>query len=194
METGYKVADCMTIKPITVSKDTSLVDCSKMMRDKHVGSLLVVEKGKLIGLITEQDMVRKAMAELLDPEKTVIEKVMVTELITITPDKDIYDALKMMRDYNIRHLPVMDRGQMVGFLTMKDILKIQPQLFDLIVEKIELREESRKPISAEEEGVCDGCGNYAADLEEVDGSMLCSACRNLEDHSNADEQEEEDIA
>jgi len=192
VETGYKVADCMTIQPITISKDMLLVDCAKLMRDKHVGSLIVVEKGKLVGLVTEQDMVRKAMAELFDRDGSKAEDIMITELVTITPDKDIYDALKMMRDYNIRHLPVMDRGQMVGFLTIKDILKIQPQLFDLMVEKFELREEARKLNlgSDEEEGVCDGCGNYSADLELTDGSKLCTACRNREGEVV---EEEEDI-
>lgn len=191
METGYKVADCMTIQPITISKDLLLVDCAKLMRDKHVGSLIVIEKGKLLGLVTEQDIVRKAVAELFDRDKAKAGDVMITDLVTITPDKDIYDALKMMRDYNIRHLPVMDRGQMVGFLTIKDILKIQPQLYDLIVEKIELRESSRKPgFVSEEDGVCDGCGIFTSDLELVDGSMLCTACRNRE---GGDVEEEEDL-
>jgi CBS domain-containing protein len=193
METGYKIGDCMTIQPVTVSKDISLSDCAKMMRDKRVGSLLVIDKGKLVGLITEQDLVRKAMAEALDTNKTLVKDVMIpsADLVTIGPEKDIYDALKTMRDYSIRHLPVMQRGQLVGFLTQKDILKIQPQLFDLVVEKIALREESRKPLNTEENGVCDSCGNYSADLEEVDGAVLCAECRTTEDHS--EENEEEDL-
>jgi CBS domain-containing protein len=193
METGYKVADCMTIKPITITKDMLLVDCAKLMRDKHVGSLLVLDKGKLVGLLTEQDMVRKAMAESYDRATSRVNDIMINELITISPEKDIYDALKIMRDFNIRHLPVMDRGQMVGFLTMKDILKIQPQLFDLIVEKMEIREESRKPLNPENEGVCDSCGNFSSDLSEVDGTMVCYECRSKEDSTDVDEQEEEDI-
>lgn len=177
MKTGYKVGDCMTIHPVTVPKTTTLVDCANLMSDKHVGSLLVEDKGKIVGIVTEQDMVRKGIAKLLDPAKAHIEKVMETELMTISPDKDIFEALTMMRDYNIRHVPVLDKGKFVGFLTIKDILKIQPQLFELIVEKFELREESRKPVFGGEEGVCEVCGNYSSDLEEVDGQNVCPQCK-----------------
>ena len=102
-------------------------------------------------------------------------------MITISPTKDIYDALKVMRDFNVRHLPVLDKGKFLGFLTIKDILKIQPQLFEIIVEKFELREESRKPVFGgdENEGICEVCGNYSANIEEAsNGSKVCPQCKN----------------
>jgi signal-transduction protein with cAMP-binding, CBS, and nucleotidyltransferase domain len=177
MKTGYKVGDCMTIHPVIVKKDSTLKQCADIMKDKHVGSLLVEDKGKIAGIITEQDMVRKGMAALLDPSTTPVSKIMETELMTISPEKDIFEALTEMRDYNIRHLPVIDKGKFVGFLTIKDILKIQPQLFELIVEKFELREETRKPIFGGEEGVCEICGNYSSELEESEGQMICRQCK-----------------
>jgi len=179
MKTGYKVGDAMTIHPVTVNEDTTLKECAEIMAEKHVGSLLIEEKGRVVGIVTEQDLVRKAIANLLDPASTPVKKIMEKELLTISPDKDIYDALKIMRDYNIRHLPVIDKGRFVGFLTIKDILKIQPQLFDLIVEKFELREEARKPVFGGEdtEGVCEVCGNYSDNLEDVDGQKVCPQCK-----------------
>jgi CBS domain-containing protein len=177
MKTGYKVGDCMTMHPVTVNKSSTLKDCANLMADKHVGSLLVEEKGKIVGIVTEQDMVRKGIAKLLDPAITPIEQVMEAEVITISPDKDIFEALTTMRDYNIRHVPVIDKGKFVGFLTIKDVLKIQPQLFELIVEKFELKEEARKPIFGGEEGVCEVCGNYSSDLEDVDGQQVCAQCK-----------------
>ncbi|MBU1199508.1 MAG: CBS domain-containing protein [Nanoarchaeota archaeon] len=179
MKTGYKVGDAMTINPITVTADISLKECAEIMDKKHVGSLLVKDDGKISGIITEQDMVRKAMAKLLDPAKTTVKEIMETELMTIAPDKDIFDALTKMRDYNIRHLPVIEKGKFVGFLTIKDILKIQPQLFELIVEKFELKEESRKPVfgGGDDEGVCEICGNYSDDIQEAgNGQKVCSQC------------------
>jgi len=71
---------------------------------------------------------------------------METNLTTTTPDEDIFEALRIMRDYNIRHLPVMHQGKFVGLVTLKDILKIEPDLYEIMVEKIELREAERKPI------------------------------------------------
>ena len=193
MKTGYKVGDCMTIHPITVPKESSILDCAKLMAEKHVGSLIVEDKRKLLGLLTEQDMVRKGIAQGKDPGSTPVTDIMISsgEIITIAPNEDLYDALRLMRDYNIRHLPVLDSGTLIGFLTIKDILKIQPQLFDVLVEKFELREESRKPVMDPDDAasVCDECSNFSDDLEEVDGLRLCPTCRGA-DEEVAEEEEE----
>lgn len=146
MKTGYKVCDAMTLKPIMVKPNTSIVECAKMMAEHHVGSLLIGEGKNLLGIITEQDIVRKVVGKGLDVKKSSVVDFMEKRLITVSPDLDIFDALKIMTDYNIRHLPVKDDGHMIGFLTLKDILKIQPELFELLVDKIELRESERKPI------------------------------------------------
>jgi len=75
-----------------------------------------------------------------------VENFMEKRLITIAPEVDIFDAINMMSEYNIRHLPVMSDNKMIGFVTLKDILKIEPELFELLVDKFELRETERKPI------------------------------------------------
>jgi len=66
--------------------------------------------------------------------------------VTTTPDEDIFEAIRIMRDYDFRHLPVKHDGKIVGLITLKDILKIEPDLYEIMVEKIQLREEERKPI------------------------------------------------
>lgn len=179
MKTGYKVMHAMTKEPIEVAPDTSLQECSKLMANNHVGSLIIRENGELKGIITEQDIVRKAVAVGLDTEKTTVSEIMVEELTVIEPDKDIYDALVLMKKLNIRQLPVMKNGNMEGLLTLKDILKIEPQLFDLLVEKFELREAERKPIHRfiPTEGVCQACGEYSEKINNVDGTLLCDKCK-----------------
>ena len=136
----------MTKAPIVVDPNTSIVDCAKTMLENHIGSLLVGENGKLLGIITEQDIVRKVVAKTNDLEKSKVEDYMEKRLFTITPEADILDAIKMMSEANIRHLPVKNNNKMIGFVTLKDILKIEPELFELMVDKIELRESERKPI------------------------------------------------
>ncbi len=177
MKTGYKVCDAMTEKPITISPDLSLQECAKIMADHHVGAVIVHSK-ELNGIITEQDIVRKSVINNDKPSVRKASEIMETMIHTIEPEKDIYDALIHMREKNIRHLPVMSGGEMVGLLTLKDILKIEPQLFDLIVEKFELREEERKPINTqnEKEGICQECGKYAEELVESDGVFVCQKC------------------
>ena len=146
MKTGYKVGDAMTFKPVFVSPNTTLLDCSKLMGEKHVGSLIIKSNGKPLGIITEQDIVRKGVAKGADFSQTTAEDIMETKLYTVQPEDDIYDALMIMNDYNIRHIPVTHNEELVGFLTIKDVLKIEPALFDLVVGKFEIREEEHKPV------------------------------------------------
>lgn len=178
MKTGYKVYDCMTTKPISVSSGASLEECAKVMAKNHVGALVIKDNHESKGLITEQDIVRNVIAKGINPLTKKVNDFMETKLITIGPNDDIYDALIKMRDSNIRHLPVVDKGKMVGLLTIKDILKIEPSLFELVVEKFELREEKRKPVDRiiEREAICQGCGAYVEDVKKVKGSLLCERC------------------
>ncbi|MEM0230871.1 MAG: CBS domain-containing protein [Candidatus Woesearchaeota archaeon] len=177
MKTGYKVCDAMTREPITVSPETSICDCARIMKQKHVGGLLITEGKKLRGIITEQDIVRKAVAQNIDCSKVPVKKLMVKKLITIGPEADIYNALIKMRDNNIRHLPIVDGQNIIGLLTIKDILKIQPELFDLIVEKFEIREEEHKPVRTISNSVCELCGNPAKKLYRVKDMLVCVECR-----------------
>ncbi len=176
MKTGYKVYDAMTEKPVIVNKNISLMECANVMKDHHVGALIVDDD--YLSIITEQDIVRKGVSIGLDPSRTIVSEIMVKVDHAIEPHKDIFDALIVMKDKNIRHLPVMDEGKMLGLLTLKDILKIEPQLFDLLVEKFELKEEERKPINniRDKEGVCNLCGNYSESLAEKDGVLSCKEC------------------
>jgi CBS domain-containing protein len=178
MKTGYKVYECMTTKPISVTSDSSLEKCAKIMAENHVGALVVKDDHKSIGLLTEQDIVRKVLAKGTNPLAKKVKDFMETKLITISSNDDIYDALIKMRDSNVRHLPVVDKGKMVGLLTIKDVLKIEPQLFELLVEKFELREETRKPIDRiiSNEGICQGCGAYAENVKKIDRTLLCERC------------------
>ena len=181
MKSGYKVADAMTINPISISTDITLLECARIMSEKHVGTVVIKDNEHSLGILTEQDIVRKAVAKGVNVNERV-KDFMETKLITISPNADIYDALIKMRDNNIRHLPVVEDNKMLGLLTIKDILKIEPELFDLIVEKFELREESRKPINRiiPSEGICQECGEYFEKVKEIDGTVLCEKCAKQE--------------
>jgi CBS domain-containing protein len=149
METGISVLDAMTKAPVSISPTQTIEHASKLMLDHKVGSLLVMEKNTLVGILTEGDLVRRVMTKNLRPSEIVVKTIMSTNLITITPELDIYDAIMTMHNFDIRHAPVVSKGNIVGFLTMKDVLKIEPALFDVIVDKIKLREELDKPVYAD---------------------------------------------
>ncbi|MBI5065110.1 CBS domain-containing protein [Candidatus Woesearchaeota archaeon] len=179
MKTGFYVGEAMTVNPVVVTPDTTLLEAAEIMERSHVGSLVVKEKDKLVGIATEQDLVRKGLVKNKKSGEIKIREVMETDLRTITTDNDVFDALQMMRDYNIRHLPVVEKGKLVGLVTTKDILKIQPDLFEILAEKIHLREEERKPVwtPGEEEGLCQACGKRSLSLKEKDEVLMCRKCR-----------------
>ena len=178
MKTGCNVYDAMTKRPVTVKLDASIEDCAKIMKKEAVGSVVIVEADTCVGILTESDIIKKIIAEEKDVSMLVRE-VMSKNLITVNPNQDIYDAAVIMRNSNIRHVIVMDDKKFMGFLTAKDVLKIQPQLFDLLIEKIELREETEKPIFKfyEKDGICELCGEYSTKIYDVDDSKVCVKCR-----------------
>jgi len=180
MKTGIKVIDAMTQNPVMVNLNATLKQAANLMEEMHVGSLLVEENKKVVGILSEQDIVRKAVAQGTVGQFKV-KNIMEEHLITISPEKDIFEAITVMRDHNIRHLPVMDQGKFYGLITTKDILRIEPDLFELLVERIELKEAERKPINRlnEKEGLCELCGQYSHELTEEEGSQMCTKCREL---------------
>jgi len=182
MKSGIQVADAMTVNLISVSKDTTLKDCAKVMRDTNIGAVIVKEDGRSVGILTEKDVVRNVVAEGIDANDVTAADYMITKLITIEPGADIYDALIKMRDNKIKRIPVVENEKVLGLLTVKDILKIEPQLFELIVEKYELREESRKPINRiiPTEGICQVCGEYSQRVRKIKDTVLCENCSHKE--------------
>lgn len=142
IKTGIKVMDAMTKKPISVTPIETVTNCTKLMLEKHVGSLLVKENEKLLGILTERDLVR--MISLgVDPETTKVKQIMTTKIVTITPEKDIYEAILLMNKENLRRLPVILDNRIIGLITLRDILTLQPTLFDLILDKISIKDSMR---------------------------------------------------
>lgn len=176
MKTGYQVADAMTTKPVSISKESTLTECAILMAEHKVGSLIVEHNNKISGIITDTDVVRKVVALGMDPKKMKAEDVMVKGVITILPEMDLYDALVKMNEMNIRQLPVVENGKILGLLTLKDILKIEPALFELMVDNIEVREEERKPIHGSRQ-ICEACGEMVAKLYLVNGASVCMTCK-----------------
>lgn len=174
MKTGYQVCDAMTKKPVVVSADSTVEESAKVMNKHRVGSVLVNEENKLVGIITDQDIVRKVIAKGLHPKEAVVKKHMSKNLVTIAPEKDIFEAINLMANENVKQLPVMDGRKMIGIITQKDILKLEPELFDLLADKLEVKEEEHKPHL--NEGICQECGKYEKKLITRNDVLICKEC------------------
>ncbi|SRR5579884_817429 len=105
-----------------ISPKTTLREAAKQMRDKRIGSLLVSEGMERIGIVSETDFVRKALAEGLNPDTTPVEKIMSQPVIGIDIDKTAKEANDLMATKGIRHLAVTDKGKIVGIISVRDLV------------------------------------------------------------------------
>jgi CBS domain-containing protein len=173
MKTGVKVSDAMSVDPVSTSGDTSVFDASKLMLERRVGSLLVLHDIYLEGILTEKDIVN-VIAKGLDPLKTLVSEVMTIQVHSISPNIDLAKAMHEMQKNKVRRLPVVKGETLVGILTMNDILKIQPTLFELVIAKSftgSMNSNKEKYL----EGVCESCDNFAQ-LHDRDGQFICAEC------------------
>jgi CBS domain-containing protein len=120
---GKNVRDEMTENPRVMSTSTPVVDAARMMRVDHVGSLPVVDDGRLVGMITDRDIAIRVVAEGAEVETTQVGSVYTPEPVTVTPDEDLDEALRLMVRHQIRRLPVVEGNVLVGILTQADIAR-----------------------------------------------------------------------
>lgn len=117
-----RVHEVMTENPVTVEKLTSLAEAARVMRDAGIGDVLVVDEGRLRGIVTDRDLVVRAMAENRDPAETTVQAVCTAEPITVKPDDGVDEALHLMRRHALRRLPVQtEEGELVGVVTLGDL-------------------------------------------------------------------------
>ncbi|CAN5762116.1 hypothetical protein BH20ACT23_BH20ACT23_18170 [soil metagenome] len=116
-----KVGELASGEVIGVEPGRSLRAAAEVMWERNVGSVVVQREGKLVGILTERDTLR-AMAAYVDPDQTPVERLMTTEVCTVTPDWDVYEAAAEMSAHRIRHLVLQSDGKVVGVLSMRDVL------------------------------------------------------------------------
>ncbi|MFP3260072.1 MAG: CBS domain-containing protein [Sulfolobus sp.] len=123
------VKEYMKANVITVSKDTTMEQVARIMTEENVGSVIVVDNGKPVGIITERDIVKGiGKGKKLDSKA---EEIMTSSLITVREDSPVTGALALMRQFNIRHLPVVnDKGELTGIISIRDVAKAIDNYFE----------------------------------------------------------------
>lgn len=129
----FRVEDIMTPAVKTVELGTSVLDATKIMEDMFLGALIVVERSRAVGIITERDVIHRVVNACLDPKRTTVEEVMSSPVITISPDASIEKAAQVMIDRRIKKLPVLKDGRLVGIITATDIVREVPHLREEIL-------------------------------------------------------------
>lgn len=106
---------------LSAGANEDLIEVAARMRFHEVGALLVFYRGVLQGIVTERDLV-SAVAEGADPATATVERYMTRDPVTVTPDTDVAEAAALMLNLGVRHLPVVEDGQVVGMLSARDLL------------------------------------------------------------------------
>lgn len=125
-----KVRDVMTSQVETVTPNCTIEEIARLMKSNDVGSIPVCEGKKVLGMITDRDIVIKVLADGKNLLSVSAKDIMNSDVITVTSDQDVHEAARVMADYQIRRLPVIDQGKIVGIVA----------LGDLAIEKIHVNE------------------------------------------------------
>jgi CBS domain-containing protein len=117
------VSQAMTATPRSIESGESVVEAARLMASENVGSLPVVEGGQLVGIVTDRDLVLQVLAKDLDPSKVTISEVASENPVVAKPDEPLDAALQRMAQAQIRRLPVVDDGRLVGILAQADVAR-----------------------------------------------------------------------
>jgi CBS domain-containing protein len=115
------VRDAMTEDPRSIGKSVSVVEAARLMREQDIGSLPITDDEKLVGMITDRDITTRVVAEAADLKMTSVDDVYSRDLISIEPDIGLEEALQLMARHQVRRLPVVENGRLVGIVAQADI-------------------------------------------------------------------------
>jgi CBS domain-containing protein len=121
---GPKVREVMTDRPRCVTPETLISEAARLMKSDDVGSLPILEGERLTGIVTDRDIVLQAVAEEKDPRGMPVREVASRELVTIGPEEDLSEALRLMASHQVRRIPVVDEdSRLVGIVAQADIAR-----------------------------------------------------------------------
>ena len=118
---AQSIREIMTADPRNLDTGATVQDAAREMRDGDVGDVLLVENGRLAGLVTDRDIVVRAVAEGRDPARTRVGEIATRDVIALTPDQTVDDAIRIVREQNVRRIPVVQDGRPVGIVSIGDL-------------------------------------------------------------------------
>jgi len=171
------VKEAMKTNLVIVQPTITVLEAAKLMKNRRIGNVIVVEKKQPIGILTESDILKKVVAEGMNAKDVLVKDVMSTPIIVVDPYITIEEAMNVMGKCNVRRLPVIEKGELIGIVTQKDISAISPVLHEISREwhDIKVRDESyyKRQIFS---GKCEDCGTLSSNLKSVDGRLICEDC------------------
>ncbi len=171
------VREVMTSPPIELDEENTADVAAQVMERFKISSVIVVGRGGPVGIVTKRDLIEKVMAKNRLPSDVKLKEIMSSPLVTIEPSASLEDAVRLMNRLGISRLVVSYKGNVQGVLSLKDVLRITPDIIAVVKEQIRVRggpPTKREPYM---EGYCDSCGEWSDMLVRMEEQYLCEECR-----------------
>ena len=121
---AQSIREVMTENPEAVSGDSTVTDAATVMRDKDIGDVLWVEGEEVKGILTDRDIAVRVVAEGKDPTSTTVSDVATTDLKTLSPDDSVDEAVELVREHDVRRVPVVEDARPVGIVSLGDLARV----------------------------------------------------------------------
>jgi CBS domain-containing protein len=178
MTTRVLVRDIMNSPVVSASPNDTIHDIAKKMKEGNIGSIVIMEKDKPVGIVTDWDIVSNAIVNDAKPSQIKAKDVM-KEIYTIESEESITEAARLLRKHNIKRLGVVYKNRFVGIISSSDVIAVTPDLVEVVSEKAAIiRGELGIARSAGNvSGYCDECGEWSDLLQHDEGTFICEVCR-----------------
>jgi CBS domain-containing protein len=127
-----KVEDVMTREIITIDENATVKEAAEIMNQNDISCLIAARNGRAIGIITERDLLKRVIVEAKSAKKTKVAEVMSTPLEVISPDTTLEEAVRVMFEKKIKKLPVVEKKQIIGLVSLTDIARCQPAIMKIL--------------------------------------------------------------
>ena len=127
-----KVRDVMVKEVISLDENSTVREAVDIMNEFQIGSLIVLSRGKTVGIVTERDFLKRVIAGEKDAKTTKLKEIMTTPLVVVEPNMDLGEAVKLMFQKKIKKLVVVDANKLVGLVTLTDIARFQPEMIEML--------------------------------------------------------------
>ena len=176
MTTRVLVRDIMNSPVISASPQDTIKDIAIKMKEERIGSIVIMENEKAVGIITDWDIVSNAVINDVKPTMVKASDIM-QKLHTIEGEEGITGAARVLRQHNIKRLGVVYKNRLVGIISASDVIAVTPDLVDVISEKAAVMRGEIGRSAGNISGYCDECGEWSDLLQFGEGTFSCEECR-----------------
>jgi CBS domain-containing protein len=178
MTTRVLVRDIMNSPVVSASPSDTVRDIAKKMKEEKIGSIVIMENDKPVGIVTDWDIVSNGVIKDAKPSQIKAKDVM-KDIRTIESEESITEAARLLRKHNIKRLGVIYKNRLVGIISSSDVIAVTPDLVDVVSEKAAIirGELGIARPAGKVSGYCDECGEWSDLLQYDEGTFICEVCR-----------------